>query len=375
MKGRGWIVLGVLGALVLVLVLLRGSSTKGQSPNHASTSDAVDGTSALRAYADALGYQSGSVEGTFSLPTAAGLLFVFTPSNGFSADQVAQLNSWMQSGGVVVYAAEAGDPQLDTQFGLRRSRTGVPARAHAAAPIFGGVEAVGGADTARAFKPAATQVPLLRNDAGEVLGVRQAVSQGQLIALTDPLILCNGYLGKPDNGRFAADLMALTPAGGRVWFDEFHHGAAASASPETAWMTTPWGFALLLAVIITFAGLAMRGRAFGPAIPMRARDDRSTAEYAVAVGSLLHRTGARRVTLEALLSATRRAVAQRVGLGADVPSDRLNATIAQRAPAAAAELSRAERELELATVGEAEVLEMARRLHDLAYPLSMKESA
>ena len=374
MKSRGWIVLGVLGVLVLVLVLLRGSSTQGQSPNHASTSDAVDGTSALRAYADALGYPSRSVEGTFSLPAAAGLLFVFTPSNGFSADQVAQLNSWMQSGATVVYAAEAGDPQLDSQFGLRRSGTGVPAKAHAAAPIFGGVEVVRGADTARAFKPAATQVPLLRNDAGEVLGLRQAVGQGQLVALTDPLILCNGYLGKADNGRFAADLMAMTPAGGRVWFDEFHHGAAAFASPETAWMTTPWGFALLLAVIITFAGLAMRGRAFGPAIPLRARDDRSTAEYAVAVGSLLHRTGARRVTLEALLSATRRAVAQRVGLGADVPSDRLNATIAQRAPAAAAELSRAERELELATVGEAEVLEMARRLHDLAYPLSMKES-
>src|SRR5256884_2565180 len=66
---------------------------------------------------------------------------------------------------------------------------------------------------------------------------------------------------------------------------------------------------------------------------------------------------------------------KKIGLGADVPSDRLNATIAQRAPAAAAELSRAERELELATVGEAEVLEMARRSHDLAYPLSMKESA
>ncbi len=375
MKGRGWMVLGGLGVLVLVLVLLRGGTTQRQSPNHASTSDAADGTSALRAYADALGYPSGSVEGTFSLPAAAGLLFVFTPSNGFSADQVAQLNSWMQAGGVVVYAAEEGDPQLDTQFGLRRSGTGVSAKAHAAAPIFGGVESVGGADAAPAFKPTATQVPLLRNDAGEVLGLRQTVGQGQLVALTDPLILCNGYLGKPDNGRFAADLMALTPAGGRVWFDEFHHGAAAGASTETAWMTTPWGFALLLAVVITFAGLAMRGRAFGPAIPLRAREDRSTAEYAVAVGSLLHRTGARRVTLEALLSATRRAVAQRVGLGADVPSDRLTATIAQRAPAAAAELSRAERELELATAGEAEVLEMARRLHDLAYPLSMKESA
>src|SRR3989442_13173155 len=153
MKGRGWLVLGVLGVLVLVLVLLRGSSTQGQSRNHASASDAADGTSALRAYADALGYPSGSVEGRFSLPTAAGLLFVFTPSNGFSADQVGQLNSWMQSGGVVVYAAEEGDPQLDTQFGLRRSGTDVSAKAHAAAPVFGGGEAGGGADPAPPVKP------------------------------------------------------------------------------------------------------------------------------------------------------------------------------------------------------------------------------
>ena len=207
-----------------------------------------------------------------------------------------------------------------------------------------------------------------------MLALRQDVGHGQLVALTDPFTLCNASLGKPDNGRFAADLMAMTPTGGRVWFDEFHHGAAATASPETAWMTTPWGIALLAAVLIAFVGLALRGRAFGPRIPLRAREDRSTAEYAVAVGSLLHRTGARRVTLEALLASTRRAVAQRVGLGGDVPSDRLNATIAQRAPAAAEALARAERDLEGASMSEVEVLRMARQLHDLAYP-SLKESA
>ena len=38
MKGRGWMVLGGLGVLVLVLVLLRGGTTQRQSPNHASTS-------------------------------------------------------------------------------------------------------------------------------------------------------------------------------------------------------------------------------------------------------------------------------------------------------------------------------------------------
>jgi hypothetical protein len=378
MKGRGWVAVALMVLAVLVLVLLRGSAASSRSPNHVSTSDAPDGTSALRAYADALGHPSGSIEGDFTLPSASGLLFIFTPGP-FTANEVQQVNAWMTSGGVVVYAAEDGDPQLDAQFGVRRSIRTVPAGAHASAPVLGGIESVAGADTARAFNPTAAQVPLLRNRAGDVLALRETAGQGQLLALTDPLILCNGYLEKADNGRFAADVIAMTPAGGRVWFDEFHHGAAASGPPETAWMATPWGLGLIWAVMIVFVGLALRGRAFGPAIPLRPRADRSSAEYAAAVGSLLHRTGARRVTLETLLSATRRAVAERVGLGSDISSDRLTATIAQRAPAAAAELAGAERELEVASVTERDVLGLARRLHELAYPHStserMKETA
>src|SRR6202022_1713032 len=121
MKGRGWIALGAMALLVFVLVLVRGTGTQGCSPEHASTSDAADGTSALRAYADALGHSSGSVEGDFTLPSSSGMLFVFTPTVGYSAAEVQQLNSWMQAGGVLVYAAEDGDPQVDLQFGLHRT--------------------------------------------------------------------------------------------------------------------------------------------------------------------------------------------------------------------------------------------------------------
>src|SRR5207302_445686 len=232
----------------------------------------------------------------------------------------------------------------------------VAASAQAPAPVFGGTASVSGADAAYGFNPVSSQVPLLRNRSGDVLAVREAVGHGLLVALTDPLILCNGYLEKADNGRFAADLMAMTPSGGRVLFDEFHHGASATGPAETAWMTTPWGLALVGAVLIIFVGLALRGRGFGPPIPLRPRADRSTAEYASAVGSLLHRTGARRVTLETLLFASRRAVAERIGLGSGIPSDRLTSTIAQRAPAAAAELASAERELDRASMSESEVL-------------------
>jgi hypothetical protein len=374
----GWLGLGVLVAIVVILVMLRGT-VRNDSPEHSSASDAGNGTSALRLYAESLGHTTGSVEGDYSLPSTPALMFVFRPTTAFSNAEAQQLDTWLRAGNVVVYAAEEADLQLDTQFGLHRSTLGVDARAHAAAPILGGVGTASGGSSALTLKPSAAQVPLLRNAHGDVLALRTAVGSGQLIAMTDPLVLCNGYLRLADNGRLAADLIALTPNGGRVFFDEFHHGQIAGSSTTGGWVLTAWGAALLLTVILIFAGLAMRGRAFGPPISLRPLADRSSAEYAAAVGSLLHRTGARRVTLETLLSATRRTVAERVGLGSDTPSSQLVETIAQRSPGAAAELSRAEAELPAAVTSEAAVLDMARRLHDLTYPLSsvqkQKESA
>jgi hypothetical protein len=372
-RGR-WILLGTVVALIAIVVLLRGTAG-GDSPEHSSASDAGNGTSALRLYAQALGHATGSVEGDYNLPSSPALMFIFRPREGFSSAQTQQLDTWLRAGNVVVYATEERDPQLDSRFGLHLSGANVDAPAHAAAPIFGGVTTLSGASSALAFKPSPSQVPLFRNTRGDVLVVRTAVGSGELIAMTDPLVLCNGYLRLADNGRFAADLIALTPNGGAVLFDEFHHGQIAGSAPTaTAWVLTPWGAALTLMVIVIVAGLALRGRAFGPPIPLRQSADRSSAEYAAAVGSLLHRTGARRVTLETLLSATRRTVAERVGLGAGTPSGQLLETIAQRSPGAAAELARAEAELPSAVTSEAAVLDMARRLHDLAYPLSTVEN-
>jgi len=367
--------LAVVVVLIAAVVVLRGTAAS-DSPDHSSASDAGNGTSALRYYAQSLGHTTGTIEGTFTLPSSPSLLFVFTPSDrfGYSNSEAQQLNRWVASGNVLVYAAEGGDPDIDTQFGLHRSRNSVDATARAAAPIFGGVNSLSGSQQALAFAASSVQVPLLRNAKGDVLGLRTVVGTGQLIALTDPVVLCNGYLKLADNGRFAADLIALAPNGGPVMFDEYHHGQVAGGSPTSiAWVATPLGAALALTVVIVFGGLALRGRAFGPPIALQASADRSTAEYAAAVGSLLQRTGARKVTLDTLLAATRRAVAERVGLGTGTPDTALIETIAQRAPAAASELARAEAGLAQAAESEPEVLAMARRLHELAYPLAQTD--
>src|SRR5256712_12378932 len=301
MSRRRWILLGGVVVLIAIVVALRGTAT-GDSPEHSSASDAGNGTSALRLYAESLGHATGTVEGEYNLPSSPALLFVFRPTDGFSNAEMQQPGPWLRAGNVAVYAAEERDPQLDNEFGLHLSSRTVDAPAHAAAPIFGGVGSLSGSSSALAFKPSPSEVPVLRNAGGDGRALRMAVGSGQLIALADPLVLCNGFLRLADNGRFAADLIALTPNGGAVLFDEFHHGQIAGNAPTaTAWVLTPWGAALALAVIIIVAGPAPRGRALRPPVPLLPARGRSPAGDAAAGGGLLPRPGASRGPPGALL--------------------------------------------------------------------------
>jgi hypothetical protein len=61
---------------------------------------------------------------------------------------------------------------------------------------------------------------------------------------------------------------------------------------------------------------------------------------------------------------------ERVGLGAAVPGDRFEEAISRRAPGVGRELSQIEGSLPQAAASEASVMQTARRLHDLAYPLA-----
>jgi hypothetical protein len=132
-------------------------------------------------------------------------------------------------------------------------------------------------------------------------------------------------------------------------------------------VTTPWGAAILWLLVAVFAGLLLRGRRFGPLIQRPAEVARADAEWAVAVGELLRRSGARALTLGMLATASERAVALRTGLPAQ-PRDRFWNALYARAPELAGELAEAERALYSSTGGDAELLSAAQRLHGLAYP-------
>jgi hypothetical protein len=389
-RQRPWLI--PLGLVIVIAALVVLTPNKpSRSPDHRSESDAFDGTSALYTYAGRLGHPTSAIKGSFSLPGGPGLLFVFSPGVEYSDDEAGQLERWLSAGGVVVYADAQGDRRLDALFQVRRqpvfsegadSAAPPQVRLIAATPVLVGVGTVlgtdlslPGVDAPTSLTPKPTQVAILRDDDSnhQVASFLQPLGRGRVVVLSDPQALGNGNLGKADNGRLAADLISLAPEGAPVLFDEFHHGAGGTTPSITDWVTTPWGAVLGWALAVSYVGLLLRSRVFGPQISLAPGRERSTAEYAEAVGTLLRRAGARATTLRVLGEATRRSLAERVGLGQGVPRDQLGRVLGQRAPDLADALASAD--IAAASGGQSEraLLEAARLFHRLAYPSAEKK--
>lgn len=367
MRGaRGWVLAAVL-SLAIAGVVYFFQPPQG-SPEHSSTSDAADGASAAVLFAQAMGHATLEVSGSFTPPSSDALMFVFTPTSPFTADEADRTATWVRSGGVLVYASERGDVELDRSLGVSRLNGFVDSNLATAEPVLAGVTQVaGGSNGAIPFDPAPQQVPILRSASGFSLGYVNNLGSGRVVVLADPLVLCNGYLDKQDNGRLLADLLGTDR--GIVAFDEYHHGFNLGDLSPQAWVLTPWGAGILWLLVAAFVGLLLRGRSFGPLIVRPAEAARADVEWAVAVGELLRRSGARAVTLGLLATASERAVAARTGLPLK-PRERFWSALWVRAPELAGALAEAENALYGSAGGEAELLKAAQRLHDVAYPLS-----
>jgi hypothetical protein len=362
---RGWVLAALLSLAIAAVAYL--FQPHQDSPEHSSTSDAANGTSAAVLFAQAMGHPTVDVAGSFTPPAAGGLLFVFTPTSPFAPDEASQTATWVRNGGVLIYASEQGDPELDRALGVSRSAGVVQGTTAIANPVLAGVTQVAGGSFAVPLAPSADQVPILRSRGGSVLGYLAPFGTGKLVVLADPLVLCNGYLDKHDNGRLLADLLGTVGAGASVAFDEYHHGLTLGDLSPQAWLLTPWGAALLWLLVAVFAGLLLRGRRFGPLITRQEEAPRAEVEWAAAVGELLRRSGARDVTLGMLATASERAVAARTGLPLQ-PRERFWNALWIRAPELASELAEAEHALYGSRGGDAELLNAAQRLHHVAYP-------
>jgi len=364
-RSRPWLVLVALLVIAGVLVTARG--LQGQDPDwHSSRSDGPKGTSALLLYAAALGRPARTLQSSFDLPASATTLFVFNPFTGYSPAEASRLREWVAGGGTLVYADDSLDGELSQAFGIGKTSGialsgGVPA-----APYFPGVRAAGSGSAVTPFRAGPAQAVALRSATGAPLALIVTVASGRVIALADPLLLCNGFIGDADNWRLAAALIEASPA---VAIDEFHHDLG-NVSGSGDWSRQPLGIGLLWAFVAVFVGIALRNRRFGPRVHPGVPGERSSAEHVSAVGRLLRRFGGRGMTAELAVAATRRSLIERTGISRDATPAQLVEVLARSSPELAAEWAAAERDAHLAAASgsDAALAGALGRLHALAHP-------
>jgi hypothetical protein len=306
MKNRRDLIIIISLFVVLILFVAFGPQAQpATDPETPTTRSAADGGArALFEWVQGMGYDARRLEyREFELSEEDDALFILNPSEAFTQEHAEATLDWVEQGGTLIFADDTpiffgGSNQLFEELQIERdvySDTIEIERAPIAQPAFDQppVSEIL-ARTGRVLVPQRNDYVKLvgMDDATVVAGVKHGQGYMYISSSTYPFTV-DGLRNK-ENARFVLNVLRRVPVGGRIQFDEYHHGYVRPPSAGPPALGTPWGWAMAYALLATVFYLALNGRRFGRPIPLK--EDvalRSSAEYVESMADLFQRGGKR----------------------------------------------------------------------------------
>ncbi|OYT70429.1 MAG: hypothetical protein CFK52_10990 [Chloracidobacterium sp. CP2_5A] len=198
---------------------------------------------------------------------------------------------------------------------------------------------------------------------------------GRVIFVGDPYVIANNGIGEGDNARFVLNLarLALGESGGRIVFDDYHHGYRATNGgllgllgyfrgtpiPWMVWHTVALG--LLVAYTL--------GRRFGRPLRLPVKSRVNALEFVEAMARIQRVAESRDLALENLYRRFHRRLCRYTGLPTTAPLAELCLVAGERSGRPSSEwralTERCQAILDGAPTTDAELLRLARRLREL----------
>jgi len=293
----GYVVV-VVALLLSLLLLVLGTGPPSQNDDPSSRVAGRAGTLALYRWLGGLGFAVHRISGGFDT-TASDVLFIVDPRTSISASDASSVMGALAGGSDVVLAVSPQSRLPATRLldrlrlhlhGTRAAGDSVPAQPFDAANRVHRVPMAG----AEAIATGADLTPLL-TQSGAVTAVAERIGgAGRAYVLASTFPLSNDGLRRGDSAGLVLSLLERA-RGGRIGFDEYHHGEIdVAASGAAAIFESPLGLSLLLAVAAVVAFLALGGRRLGRPLP--GHDPAvvpSTGSYIEAMAGLYARAGDR----------------------------------------------------------------------------------
>lgn len=302
---------------------LQSDEGQGGSPTTYASADA--GALALYQWLDAIGYDAQRLEySDFALAPSDDLLFVLAPAQTYRAEEADALLAWVEAGGTLVLADDRPGQFSDARTILRALDLRIERLdegAIGAAPIL--QPAIGEPPAVRLLANTRAVVRGERGDLailagtpnGEAVLVGLQRGEGYVYVSSARYPFTNAGLRDPQNAAVVLNMLRRVPDGGRIRFDEIHHGFVSQPSLRGLLMGSPWGWAILYALLIGAAYLVATSRRFGRPVPLREEvARRSSAEYLESMAGLLRRGGKRAYIAAHFRAALKRRLARPAGL-------------------------------------------------------------
>jgi hypothetical protein len=284
---------------------------------------------ALYDWTRGLGYDSRRLEyRTFGLEERDAALVILNPEQPINRTQSRQILDWVEQGGTLVFADDrtaifgASNALLDDlKFATRVYSTtqliqqAAPAQPALDQPPTGTVTV----QTGRMLVPGRDDYVTLLGvpDAVLIVGIKQGSGYIYLSATSYPFT--NEGLRNAENAALVLNMLRRVPAGGRIQFDEYHHGFFTPPSTSKILLGSPWGWAGAYAVAVIALYLILSGRRFGRPVPLKEEVvRRSSAEYIESMADLFQRGGKRGYILGHYHTAFKRALARKDGINPQI---------------------------------------------------------
>lgn len=294
---RVWLLIAVGAALVggtILLQLLTPAANAETLPRGTTLSAAPKGSLALSQWLEAEGY---GVERVREFPFAGdGLdaLFVIAPAiKEVSMEDAADIAGFVEHGGTLVLATDGDDGTANLQNALdlsvAQAKPGTGATATPDGPTLArppvATIALRSAATVRPNNQADPRFLSRATSENGTVVATMARGTGRVHVVAGPYALSNAGLPEADNLALVQNLLAGLPAGGRIGFDEYHHGYGLGSNIADLALRSPWGWALFYLAGLTLIAFILGGRRFGRSLPAPPAPPKAPAEYARALGN------------------------------------------------------------------------------------------
>jgi hypothetical protein len=335
------IIAGLFLALILFVAFGPGRRPPDSGPSGTTThSSDEDGALALYNWARTLGYDARRLEyRAFTLDEGDAALVILNPRERIDRAQSRAILDWVERGGTLIFADDASAlfspanallDELEVETGVYSTSTTL--------------------EQARPAQPALDQPPfeqasvhtgrklILRDNnyvnllgdpnAVVVAGIKHGDGYIYLSAAAHPFT--NTGLRDPENAALVLNMLRRVPAGGRILFDEYHHGFFTPPSTTRIVFGSPWGWAAAYAVLALALYLILSGRRFGRPVPLREEvTRRSSAEYVESMADLFQRGGKRAYILSHYHAAFKRRLAKPLGVNPQLPDEEFTRELAR----------------------------------------------